>query len=596
MVQRVGGLASGIDTDSIIKELMTSRRAPVNKLVQKKQVMEWQREDYRSMNSKILEFRNSKVFDFKKEGTVSEKKVAASGATGVVTASANASSVTGTYNIEVSQLATTTTRIADPAWETTQDSSAFLSAGLPTLITGSDNKVKIKVNGTEFTFDKATDTLDSVISQINSNPAAKATLYYDSAAQRISVTSKETGSTAGVIIEDVSGGNLAQLLFNKSFTVKPVVADGYAAGNPLKSGVLGLNGGDAGNYTINVNGADVVVSENDTMTDLITKMASQGVTMTYNAASKTISIDGGTAAIKDVKGNLAAKLFNSTGQDALVKINGISSVQSSNTFKVNGLDLTLNGLSPSNGSGGVVASTIEVKSDVDKIVENIKNFIEDYNSILKTLTDKINENKYRSFTPLTTEQKANMKDKEIELWESKAKSGQLKNDSILSQLVNEMRNAVVTSVNTGSTKYKTLSSIGITTGTYQENGKLYLSDESKLREALEKEPEAVKALFTVDDDGAQHKGFAEKLYDITFNAISSISTKAGTSKYSSSDTFKLNADSLMGKELTSLDKEITNWNKRLVDIEDRYYKQFTAMETAINKYNSQSTYLSNSLK
>src|SRR3954453_16997638 len=57
MVLRIGGLASGMDIDSIVKNLMTAERMPLDKLKQKKQVLEWQRDDYRSMNTLLLNFR-----------------------------------------------------------------------------------------------------------------------------------------------------------------------------------------------------------------------------------------------------------------------------------------------------------------------------------------------------------------------------------------------------------------------------------------------------------------------------------------------------------------------------------------------------------
>jgi flagellar hook-associated protein 2 len=601
MVLRVSGLASGIDTDTIIKDMMTARRAPVNKLVLKRQILEWQREDYRNMNSKILDFRNSKLFEFKKDSTLSAKSATVSGASDVISVSPTASSVNGTYNIEVSQMATATTRITTPAWGSTAASSATLGAGLAGLTTGR-TEFSINVNGKEFTFDKTVDTLDSVISKINNDPSAKVTLFFDSSSRKISVTAKGTGSAGAVAITDgTGGGNLAEQLFNKSYVTSPVFADGYTSSQSIGSGLTDLTGGSGNNYTIKVNGVNFTIDKSATSLDsLISQINTSpglGVTLNYDSSTQKISVAGssGAVTITDVTGNLAAKLFNKTGQDALVKINGISTVQSSNTFKVNGADVTIKGLSPETAPGVYTPTTFEVRSDVDKIIESVKGFIADYNEILKTLNDKISENRYRDFTPLTSEQKESMKEKEIELWEAKAKSGQLKNDGILSKLIGEMRTAIVSSVNTGSTKYKTLSSLGIETGSYEENGKLYLKDEAKLREALEKEPEAVKELFTSDDDGAGHKGVTETLYDSMYNSISLIAEKAGTSKYSSAENFKLNSNSLMGKQLSSLDTQISSWNDRLADIEDRYYRQFTAMEQAISKYNSQSAYLTNSL-
>nr|WP_200908438.1 flagellar cap protein FliD N-terminal domain-containing protein [Rossellomorea vietnamensis] len=59
---RIGGLASGMDTDQIIKDLMKAERIPLDKLEQKKQYLEWQRDDYRDMNKMVFDFSNL-IFD-----------------------------------------------------------------------------------------------------------------------------------------------------------------------------------------------------------------------------------------------------------------------------------------------------------------------------------------------------------------------------------------------------------------------------------------------------------------------------------------------------------------------------------------------------
>ena len=64
----------------------------------------------------------------------------------------------------------------------------------------------------------------------------------------------------------------------------------------------------------------------------------------------------------------------------------------------------------------------------------------------------------------------------------------------------------------------------------------------------------------------------------------SLRSKAG-------DSLSSNTQFTLGKELNSIDTRISDFNKRLTQVEDRYYKQFTAMETAINKANGQSGYL-----
>ena len=50
MVSRIGGLASGMDIDSIVEKLMQAERMPLNKAFQRKQTLEWQRDAYRNVN------------------------------------------------------------------------------------------------------------------------------------------------------------------------------------------------------------------------------------------------------------------------------------------------------------------------------------------------------------------------------------------------------------------------------------------------------------------------------------------------------------------------------------------------------------------
>lgn len=52
---RISGLASGMDIDELVKSMMQAERVPLDKLTQKKQSSEWQRDDYRSMNTSLSE-------------------------------------------------------------------------------------------------------------------------------------------------------------------------------------------------------------------------------------------------------------------------------------------------------------------------------------------------------------------------------------------------------------------------------------------------------------------------------------------------------------------------------------------------------------
>jgi len=189
-----------------------------------------------------------------------------------------------------------------------------------------------------------------------------------------------------------------------------------------------------------------------------------------------------------------------------------------------------------------------------------------------------------------------MSENEIKLWEEKAKSGLLRSDSILRSGLAGMRGLIYESNPAVSNpKYNTLFNIGITSSkSYNDGGTLEI-DEDKLRKALEDDPDAVTTLFTnkgdkqdtISVDGVEKtvdtRGFLLKLRGSMDKFKLDIEKKAGNA--SSVD----NSYSI-GKSLVDMDKRIDTWKDKLEKIEARYWKQFSAMEKAINKANSQSSY------
>jgi flagellar hook-associated protein 2 len=124
--------------------------------------------------------------------------------------------------------------------------------------------------------------------------------------------------------------------------------------------------------------------------------------------------------------------------------------------------------------------------------------------------------------------------------------------------------------------------VGITTGTYQGGGKLYI-DEAKLRSAIAANPDQVQKLFTADDgvtatnDG---QGIAVRMYNMTQSVMTQINSKAGM-------TNSINANFLLGRQMNDIDKSVTSMNTKLSALQTRYYNQFNAMDQAISRMNQQ---------
>jgi flagellar hook-associated protein 2 len=499
MVLRIGGLASGLDTDQLIRDLMNANRIPVNKLKQDRQLLVWKRDAYKEINSKLLDFRNNKLFEFKKEATLNAKTAIVSGNTTAVSAEAKAGATDGTISIVVTNLAAAASNHSSisikltEAFDPNKPLSDEVAAG---NIRSFGGETSFSINGTTVAIE-AGDTLNSVIDKINKN--TNVTAFYDSVTGKVSLTSKETGL---------------------------------------------VNGGTGGS-TISVSGM------------LITG---------------TLQISNGSAE------EVAAVNANLT-------INGVATTRTSNTFDVNGVSITLN-----SASGGT-ATNIEVKTNTDAILKSILSFVESYNSLNEALYSKLNEYRFRDYDPLTEEQRSELSDKEVEQWDEKAQSGLLRRDSILQRAFNTLRSDASGVVDNGSV-YNTLSAIGIETGNYQQNGKLILASEQKLRKAIETDPDAVMALFTANGNGdTNHSdvGIAERMYANLENTLKDMSGRAGTSTYSDLPGYSPN--STISKQLSGIDKRIGLMNERLADMETRYYRQFAALETAIQRLNMQSANL-----
>ena len=271
-----------------------------------------------------------------------------------------------------------------------------------------------------------------------------------------------------------------------------------------------------------------------------------------------------------------------TGKDAAFTLDGVGLTQSTNNFTISGVSYSLKSTS---------ASTVKVavSSDIDTTVANVKKFVESYNAMLSKVNTAADEARYKDFLPLSDAQKAEMKEADITAWDLKAKSGMLRNDPTLRSLVDGVRSNVSTPVSGISGSYTTASSIGISTLDYSEGGKLYL-EENKLRTALAADPEAASKLFSATGTTSSSQGIAVRMYDTLKTAMDKIVTEAGITAGVSGDT-----KSSLAKKINTYTTDMYNLNNRLADIEDRYYKQFDAMEVALTKLQSQSSWLSQQL-
>lgn len=230
--------------------------------------------------------------------------------------------------------------------------------------------------------------------------------------------------------------------------------------------------------------------------------------------------------------------------------------------------------------------TVSVTRDTDKIVESVKTFIDEYNKLVKTINDYLNEDAtYREYAPLTDEQRKEMSEKQIEMWEEKAKEGLLRRDTILDGFLRSMRSIWYETNSSGYAIYQ----LGIETGEWSTRGQLTLSadGEATLRQMLASDPTGVMNFFSNSVDGA-----AVRVNDVIREVANTSSGSPGTLvqlagiKGKASET-----DNTLYKEIKSIDERIERLKNQYEQEKDRYWDQFNAMEQMIANMNSQSAWL-----
>ena len=296
-------------------------------------------------------------------------------------------------------------------------------------------------------------------------------------------------------------------------------------------------------------------------------------------ADLVVDSDGKVTVNGNADGTLPKGMALVEASDSKILLNGAEMTSSSSTVSANGLNIELTGLTKTSGP-----ITFSVSSDTDAVYKSIKNFLTEYNSLIKEMNELYTADSAKGYEPLTSEQKKDMSEDDIKLWEDKIKASLLRSDSSLGTVRNAMKNAMMSQVTYNGKTYS-LSSFGISTSTdYTEGGQYHIYGDSedsvyahktdKLKKALEEDPDTV----------------VNVLSNIFGNLRKTMSDKMAASKVSSTQTFY--SDIKMKDDIKDYEKQIKEWETKLADMEDAYYRKFTAMETALAKLQSQQSSLS----
>lgn len=447
--------------------------------------------------------------------------------------------------------------------------------------------------------------LSTIMNDINGNSELNMKLTYSQTTRQFTFTSKDTGSENKIEL----GKGLAQAMFGGSTSTNGNFAADYN---------VGLEDGKPKQVTFSTPKQTITFEVTDTTTTtevaerLNKRLGAAGYTASYNESTGQLIITDKTGKTVDLKmssdGTELKPGFKSSytpGQDAVftVEVNGQELVMNrgSNSANIDGMTINFKDTFNENYKIGdkpeTEAITFSTSTDSDKIVDAIKSMISDYNEMMSeiktaygTLPYQDSSGAFKSYEPLSDDDKASMSESAIQNYEAKAKQGLLFNDYNLSSLYQRLQNVFALTGQDGAT----LSQMGISRS-YSSDGSSYIAlDESKLREALDNDIDAVADLFTRSTDaGSSSNGIMQNMktqvdrYAGTTGAVKGILVQQAGTPLSSLSLL----DNAWQKQIDSLGDQITKWQDKLSTQVDKYTSMFAKLETLISQMNSQSSTL-----
>lgn len=576
---------SGLDIESLVKMGMMNKQNQYDKMYQTQLKQTWVKEAYNTVYTDVKAFKES-MSTFKMQSNMSAMQATSSN-NDVVSVTANGAAAAMNHKITVEQVA----------------SNAYLMTANGQKIDRANNSAanSAYLKDVLFSGDATKTTVDGQTSYLvkNDTTGKNDTFKGSDVAISIEVQDGDEVDSDGKPVthkveftyDQIFGDNktlndLATAFSNSGANVQ----GGYDTVNDSFS-LYNKTSGSANKIGLKAN--------NKASADLLNKLH----LASYDGQNNTL---GSAITFETDKMNVAA-----TGTNAKATIDGKTYESDTNKLNVANVIYNFNGVSAKNADGTYQASTISVSQDTDKIVDNVKKFVETYNTLIDSLNTKYREEKNTDYKPLTKKQESEMTESQINKWNEKAKSGLLYHDNNIYSIISDMREALYTEVDAVDTvltdargnkySYNSMSSIGITSSTNQ--GHITL-DEEKLKKALTEDPDCVYQLFASDQDstyisGSTNKnqsdtytsksdylntGIANRLYNSMTTNIRNLESYAGTSKETDDESY-------LGKLITNMNTKMTSFQTLMKSYESKLYKKYDAMEVALSKLGAQLSYI-----
>jgi flagellar hook-associated protein 2 len=542
----MSGLASGLDTSTIVTQLMAINRQPQDALKLKQSTMQARLSALQSLQTELQNLRD-KADALRSPTLFSPTQSVDSSNTSAITATRVSGAGVGGTQVLVDRLASSQQR-----------TYAYTPNGSDTTLDFGGGRNITVLAGT---------SIDDLVSQINAASglpvyAAAITDPNDSNNKLLVLSSKTAGSAGDF---SLAAGNTA-----------PLAEDTSKAKAHAASAWTHTFDYDGSAGTITINGIDVTVgagSVDDVVNAINNNGTPTGVTASKDSNGRLLltSNNVGSGGDFSTTSTLLSQTASSAGVDStLTNLNARYSVDggawkyaTSNTVTdaIPGLSLTFKAASTT----PVTITVGDPAPDKASIKSAVHAFVDLYNANMADINAKLAEKPVFGATTA-----------------SDAAKGIFFADSTLQGIADRLRSAIASPIGSDP-QLNLLSQIGISTGSTTGSGTLSQDaidgkltvDDEKLDDMLDSNPDGVRALL-----GATlgTSGFAQAIDGV-------LNPEVQTS--GDFDTLISQTNS----QISDLGDQIATWDERLSDMQDRLKAQFSAMELALSKNQTQGQWL-----
>lgn len=516
-----GGLASGIDTNSMIDQLVALEQQKVSAIQTKQNKASVKLSTLGTVSSKLSALA-SKATALYKQSSFSLYKASSSDST-IASISGSGSGVQGNIGVNVRQLAT--------SWKVASSSqtSQITAMGVAGTLKVSKSAAALAADVSSSTVDVtilATDTLKDIAAKINaaSGAGATATLAnFGGTDNRLMLNGVDQGSNSFSITEVAGGNVLSGLGLTSSSSTRTSsfqlrAATGGAATGSTKLGELytgigannvasgdtlsfswskaGVAGSTPAANASTVSGGRVTDMSQVTVDEMRGFLATKlGATVTLNSSGEFVATDSGGAALDftlamgaGATGTIplggsanrtAWKNVLQEGRSAFYTLNGLSVSSQSNddSTTLTGATIKLSKVSDSTTD----ETTLSLSRDTAGIESKINEFLDAFNQLSKYVREKQTS---------TVQSKTDSKGMTM----NQVTPGDLSFDSTVRTIVNQVRESLTSQVSglSAKTSYDSLASVGIATN--KDTGYLEM-DTTKFETALSADFDGVTRLF-----------------------------------------------------------------------------------------------------